>query len=70
MGHNDGYDMQSAIDENIEAAKRDNHDIDECWACYDAKRKISVGSLCFGRSPVSLVEITCPVCDESREHAE
>ena len=66
MNHSTGYDMQAAIDENIAAAKKDGHDIDECWACYDAKRKISVGSLCFiprgCRSPESLVEISCPVC--------
>lgn len=66
LTHRTGYDMQAAINENIEAAKRDGHDPEECWACYDAKRQISVGSLCFMprgcRSPESLVEITCPVC--------
>jgi hypothetical protein len=70
MSHNDGHDMQYAINANIEAAKHDCHDIDECWACYDGKRKISVGSLCFGNSPLSLVEITCPVCDGTRESVD
>lgn len=67
MSHNDGHDMQHQINENITAAMRDFHDIDECWACYDEKRKISVGSICIGRSPESLREITCPGCDGTRE---
>ena len=71
LTHSTGYGMQAAINENSGSAARDHHDIDACWSCYDAMRKISVGSLCFMphgcRSPESLVEITCPYCKGTRE---